>query len=162
MAKRGKPGSGQYPLRLPDDLRMRIEKAAKGRNISLNAAILERLARSFDIEDRLGGPQVVEMIETIAAVMKSTGERAGFYEAGKVTNRGEWLALPYSFDQAAKAATAVLEHQRPPGKVVVPKPSVIQIGGDPKKTAARLDQMFAELGPLMAAREIKKREQDDG
>ena len=79
------------------------------------------------------------MIETIAAVMKSTGERAGFYEAGKVTNRGEWLAQPYSFDQAAKAVAAILEHHRPPGKVVVPKPSLIQIGGDPKKTAARKD-----------------------
>ncbi len=162
MAKRGKSPRAQVPLRIPEAQRARIEKAAKSRGVSMNAEIVERLARSFELEDRLGGPRVVELIEAIGAVMKSTGESAGFYEPNKLANQGEWLALPYAFDQATKAAAAVLEHHRPPGKVVVPKPSVIQIGGDPKKTAARLDQMFAELGPLMAAREIKKREQDDG
>ena len=33
---------------------------------------------------------------------------------------------------------------------------------DPKESVARLHQMFAELGPLMAASATKKREQDDG
>lgn len=166
MVKKGKPGSGQYPLRLPDDLRSRIEKATKDRNVSINAEILERLERSFDIEDRLGGPRVVELIETIATVMKSTGEHAGFYETGKLTNQGEWLALPYAFDQAAKAATTILEHHRPPGEIVVPKPNVAEVIGArgtkarPEESVTRLSQMFAELGPLMAAGTIKKKEQD--
>ncbi len=163
MAKRGKSARAQVPLRIPEALRARIEKAAKARGASMNAEIVERLARSFETEDRLGGPRVVELIETIATVMRSTGEHAGFYETGKVTNRGEWLALPYAYDQAIKAATAVLKSHKPPGKIVVPVPNVVEVvGGDPKETAARLSQMFAELGPLMAAREIKKREQNDG
>ncbi len=162
MAKERKTGRAQVGLRVSEDMRRRLEKAAKDRNVSINAEILERLERSFGIEDRFGGPRVIELIETIAAVMKSTGEHAGFYETGKVTNQGEWLALPYAYDQSTKAVAAVLKHHRPPGKVVVPKPSVIQIGGDPTETAARLTQMLTELGPLMAAREIKKREQDDG
>ena len=95
--------------------------------------------------------------------MKSNGQHAGFYETNKLANQGKWLALPYAFDQASKAAITVLEHHRPPGKIVVPKPNVVEIvGGDPKESVARLHQMFAELGPLMAASAIKKREQDDG
>ncbi len=60
----------------------------------MNAEIRERLEGSFDIEDRLGGPQLVELIETVAGAMKSTGRQAGFLETHKVTNRGEWLVLP--------------------------------------------------------------------
>ena len=160
MAKKKRTRSGQYPLRLPDDLRLRIEKAAKGRDISLNAAILERLSRSFELEDRLGGPQVVKIIEVVGGAMRSTGHSAAVF-AG--VEKGSWLAHPYSFDQAVRAAAAVLEHHRPPGEIVVPTPNVVEVvGGDPKESVARLHQMFAELGPLMAARAIKKREQDDG
>ena len=53
MAKTKKQGAAQYPLRLPDDLRSRVEKSAKDRNVSINAEILERLERSFEIEERL-------------------------------------------------------------------------------------------------------------
>lgn len=161
MAKKGKPGSGQYPLRLPNDLRTRLDKAAKDRNVSINAVILERLERSFDIEDRFGGPQAVELIVAIATVMKKTGEHAGFYETGKPTNRGEWLDLPYSFDQAAKAAITILEdHAEPLGKIVVPKPNVGEVvGGDPKETEKRVRWMMENLGPGFASKEIRDREE---
>ena len=163
MAKRGKSPRAQVPLRIPEATRARLEKAAKARGVSMNAEIVERLARSFETEARLGGPRVVELIETIAKVMRSTGEHAGFYETGKLANQGQWLALPYAFDQATKAANAVLKHYKPKGKIVLPKADVGEVvGGDPKETAARMYQMLTELGPLMAARAIKKREQDDG
>ena len=101
MARKRKPGSGQYPLRLPDDLRSRIEKAATGRDVSINAEILERLERSFDIEDRLGGRQLFEIIETIASVMKTTGEHTAFFaDSSRLHKQGKWLANPYAFDQA--------------------------------------------------------------
>ena len=70
--------------------------------------------------------------------------------------------------QATRAAKAVLKHHKPPGKIVVPEPSVAEVIGvrgtkvDPKESVARLHQQFAELGALMAAGAIKKREQDDG
>ncbi len=161
MAKKRKPGSGQYPLRLPDDLRSRIEKAAKGRNVYINAEILERLEQSFQTEKRFGGPRVVELIETIATVMKSTGEYAGFYETGKLTNRGEWLALPYAFDQAVKAAITILEHHATPlGKIVEPKPNVVEVvGGDPKEAEKRVRWMMKNLGPGFARKEIRDREE---
>ena len=160
MAKRGKSPRAQVPLRIPEAQRARIEKAAKSRGVSMNAEIVERLERSFETEDRLGGPRVVEILEGVGAAMRSAGRQAAFFAS---VDKDSWLAHPYGFDQAAKAAAAVLEHHRPPGKVVVPKPNMVEVvGGDPKESVARLSQLFNELGPIMAARAIKKREKDDG
>ena len=166
MAKERKTGRAQVVLRVSEDMRRRLENAAKSNDCSINAEILERLKRSFELEERLGGPQVVELIEMIGTVMKSTGAHAGFTESGKLTNQGEWLALPYAFDQATKAANAILEHYRPPGKIVVPKPNLVEVIGvrvrgtkvDLKEEAARLSQSWAVMGPAMAAYELSKKE----
>ncbi|MCH8998435.1 MAG: Arc family DNA-binding protein [Proteobacteria bacterium] len=99
MAKERKTGRAQVGLRVSESMRRRLETVAKSNDRSINAEILERLERSFETEDRLGGPRVIELIETLATVMKSTGEHAGFYETGKPTKRGEWLALPDSDHQ---------------------------------------------------------------
>lgn len=37
-----------YPLRMPDDLRARLEEFAKANNRKLNAEIVERLQQSLD------------------------------------------------------------------------------------------------------------------
>ncbi len=161
MAKRGKSVRAQMPLRIPEALRARIERAAKKTGNSMNAEILERLEGSFDIEDRLGGPQLIELIETVASAMKSTGQHAGFLETGKLTNRGQWLALPYAFDQAAKAANAIIEHHRPPGKIVVPKPNLVEVvGGDPKQSEEMIGEFYRELGNLFALKEVRDREEE--
>ncbi len=160
MAKRGKSPRAQVPLRIPEALRARIERAAKETGTSMNAEIRERLERSFDIEDRLGGPQLLELIEAVASAMKSTGQHAGFLETGKPANRGEWLSLPYAFDQATKAAITILEHHRPLDKIVVPKPNVVEVvGGDPKETKEWVGLVYKDLGELFALKEIRDREE---
>ena len=167
MAKKGKPARAQVPLRIPQALHARLERVAKRNGISMNAEIAYRLVGSFEAEEKLGGPRVVEMIETIATVMKSTGAHAGFTESGKLTNQGEWLDLPYAFDQATKAASTILEHYRPPGEIVVPKPNLVEVIGvrgtkvDPKESAAQLSRFWADIGPAMAALELRKKEQDN-
>jgi hypothetical protein len=161
MAKRGKSVRAQMPLRIPEALRARIERAAKKTGNSMNAEILERLEGSFSIEDRLGGPVLMDLIETVASVMKSTGQIAGFHETGKLTNQGQWLVLPYAFDQATKAANAILEHHRPPGEIVVPRPNVVQVVGEEtewSKLAMKLS--YEELGELVALKEMRDREQE--
>ncbi len=157
MAQRGKSARAQVPLRIPEAQRARLERAAKSRGVSMNAEIVERLAQSFGAEDRLGGPRMVEIIEAIAAVMKSTGQQAAIF-AG--VDKDSWLAHPYGFDQAAKAAAAVLEHHRPPGKIVVPKPNVVEVvGGDAKQSKERVRRLYAELGELFALKEMRDREE---
>ena len=167
MKKLKNPAVGHFPLRLPNDLRARIEKAAKDRNISLNAAILERLKGSFDIEDRLGGPRVVELIQTIATVMKAVGEHAAFMsDPSKLHNQGEWLAQPYGFEQAKQAAETILDAHRPPGEIVEPNAPMVfegvgQTKVDPEALAAETLEMFKIFGRLMAAGELKKKREQD-
>ena len=162
MAVRGKSARAQVPLRIPESLRARIATVAKDAGRSMNAEILERLERSFEHEDRRGGPGLNELIETIASVMKSTGQTAGFFEAKRLTNYGEWLALPYAFDQAVKAAVAILDHHRPPGEIVVPTPNLVQsVGISDLEETAQVRQMFIDLGQMMAARAIEDEENDD-
>ena len=161
MAKTKKQGAGQYPLRLPDGLRSRVEKTAKDRNVSINAEILERLEQSFEIEDRVGGLRVVELILTIGAMMKIAGEHAAFFfDGSKLHNQGQWIDQPYAFDQATKAANAILKHYKPKGKVTAPKvPTIRIVGGDPKETEKRVKWMFEHLGEGLAETEMRNREE---
>ena len=168
MAKKKKTGSGQYPLRLPADLRSRIEKAATGRGVSINAEILERLERSFEIEKRLGGPKLVELVEMLARVMKTTGEHAAFFaDRSKLHNQGEWLAQPYAFDQARSAVNAILDHFTPPGNIVGPPKAsiadtqVVAAGRKPENTIDLFNYVMENFGAAVAAGELMKREQDD-
>lgn len=55
MARQPSPSDQQarYLLRLPDGLREQIEASAKANNRSMNAEIISRLERSFDLDDGL-------------------------------------------------------------------------------------------------------------
>ena len=114
MAKKRKTGSGQYPLRLPDDLRSRVEKAAKDRNISINAEILKRLERSFETEDRLGGPRLARLLESIGVAMNAAGENAPEYDNPDVLGNGRWVRRREAYQHAVKVAVAILEANTPP------------------------------------------------
>ncbi len=169
MAKTKKQGAGQYPLRLPDGLRSRIEKSAKDRNVSINAEILGRLERSFEVEDRLGGPKVAKLVETIGTAMRSTGEHTAFFlDDSEMHDQGEWLAVPYAFDQAVKAAITILEHHRPKAPIVEPKisPDLMPTIARKTKTVSKdsltlLSKMFKDYGEWQALAVLRNRGQDD-
>ncbi len=113
MAKKRKSGSGQYPLRLPDDLRVWVEKAAKDRNVSINAAILERLEQSFQTEDRLGGPRLARLLESIGVAMRAAGENAPEYDNPDALSNGRWVRRREAYQHAVKVAVAILEANTP-------------------------------------------------
>ncbi len=163
MAKRGKSARAQVPLRIPEALRARLEKAAKAGNKSMNAEILERLEQSFQFDTRIGGPGLSEMVEIMVSAMRQAGELSAYYETSELKKQGKWMSLPFAFDQAAQAANAVLEIHRPPGKIVVPKRTYAEVTGlgEPKvdpKEAAQMSRRFANLGKIYAAHEAKQRE----
>ena len=103
-------------LRVTAETKQRLDDAAEqsGRSQSQEAEL--RLEQTFAAEDRLGGPSMVGLMETIASVMKSTGENAGFLATGKIMNQGEWMGVPFAFEQAKRAAVAILEYHRPAGE----------------------------------------------
>ncbi len=106
--------------------------------------------------------RAVSMPSVIGAAMRSTGEYGAFFATHQIHKDGKWLANPYAFDQATRAAMTVFNAHRPPGKITVPSPTVHDVvGGDPKESAERFHYLLTELGPLIAEREIKSREQSD-
>ena len=169
MAKERKTGRAQVGLRVSGDMQRRLERAAKKNGRSINSEIIERLERSFEFEDRLGGPKVAELVETIGTVMRSTGEHAAFFvDSSKTHDQGEWLAVPYAFDQARKAANTILDYHRPKGPIVPPKVSPNDLAAlarktktDSKDITALVIKMFKEFGELTAGVELRKRGQDD-
>ena len=129
----------------------------------MNAEMVRRLEQTTQRDERLGGPRVVELIETIGTMMKQTGEHAGFIETRKLANQGEWLDLPYAFDQATKAANTILKHYKPKGKVTAPKvphfPAMgAASGSDPKELEKHVNLALENLGEGFARTEMRDRE----
>ena len=169
MAEERKKGRAQVGLRVSGKMRGRLEGAAKNNDRSINSEIVSRLEQSFETEDRLGGLRLSELIEAIATVMRSTGEHAAFFvDRTKEHDRGEWLDVPYAFDQAVTAANTILEYHRPKAPITEPKVSQNDIAAvakrtktDSKELPALVSKMFKEFGELTAAVELRKKEQDD-
>ncbi len=110
---------------------------------------------------------MVDLMETIASVMKSTGEIAGFLATGSIMNQGEWMGVPFAFEQARRAAVAILEHHRPPGEIMEPIPRKTVVAGvrgtkvDAKKSAARARELMANIGQFIAEAELRKKGEHD-
>lgn len=143
----------QLNVRMKETMRREIEKSANRHGLTMNAEVLQRIERHGD---RFGGERLVELVETIARAMKSAGEMAGFLEAHQPVNDGRWLALPFAYDQAARAAMAVIEAHRPPGEIVVPEWKVAEVVGDadPQQVKA----LSADLGEMFTAKILRERE----
>jgi hypothetical protein len=117
----------RYPLnmRTTFEMRRQLERAAteSGRSLAQEAEF--RLDRSFveeDFEKRLireifGDNEIYGIVRIIAIAMRDAGETAGFFDATPADGSFQWLDNPFAFDQAIRAATTVLEHLRPVGKI---------------------------------------------
>jgi predicted DNA-binding protein len=70
----------QMKLRVPTELKARVEEAAQHAGRSLNAEIVHRLERSFVVDEQLAIP----LLETLAdAIEKIISDRAGSKEVAK-------------------------------------------------------------------------------
>ena len=127
MSRRKQSATVDLKLRVKEPLRAAIERAARHRGISMNAEMVRRLEQTTQRDERLGGPRVASILETVATAMRTTGEHGAFVATSKRHHEGAWLDHPYAFDQAVKASQAVLEAFRPDGKIVVPVPEPTMI-----------------------------------
>ncbi len=164
MPERDATAIVQFKVRMREPLRAQLELAAKSTGHSMNVEIVQRLEQVFASENRLGGPGMVDLMETIASVMKSTGEVAGFRLTHKIMNQGEWMGVPFAFEQAKRAAVAILEYHRPPGEIVAPTPNVVEVVGGDGDIAEANEQsrrINENLGLMFAEFELRKKEHDD-
>ena len=158
MVRRSKAATVNLKLRLKEPLRAAIERAARENGVSMNSEMVRHLERSIHRDDGLGGPRVAAIVEAMATAMRSTGEHGAFAATGKLHKHGLWFEHPYAFDQAVKAAMAVLEFYRPPGEVVLPTANIVEIVGGDKdiaKANKNLRELFEQLGELMAAKALR-------
>ena len=109
-------------LRMPSDLKRRLEAAgsSSGRNLSEESE--RRLDGSFRAEDML--KQALDLaldrpgtglLMTLIRVLRDAARGAAVIHGGD-----DWLSSPYAFDQVAKAVVAMLEGFRPAGDVAPP------------------------------------------
>lgn len=133
--KRGRPTKTAIPgdraslgLRVTADLKSRLEQAAEasGRSQSQEAEL--RLERSFEKEDLL--PEVLSLaygrpmagiLMLLGRAMHDAGSSSGFASTFTLEGSLNWFDDPYAFDQAAQAASRVIEFLRPQGDIVEPK-----------------------------------------
>jgi hypothetical protein len=114
------PDRVQFILRVPRDVHSQLEQKAKTRGVSMNAELVRRL------EISLANDRRAELFETglpaaigdvVAVTMHETGKFAGLHSTMTVEGSLAWYDDPYAYDQAARAATAIIDWLRPHGAI---------------------------------------------
>ena len=97
-------------LRMKEQLRAKLERDAEERGCTLNAAIVDRLERSFLVETSLAGPEALRM----AAAFVLSGEHAAAYEGHpEWAASGQWRQDPACYETAILAVIKELWRQHP-------------------------------------------------
>jgi hypothetical protein len=110
-------------FRTTDEIRDKLAEAAEARGVSVNQEINDRIAASFDRPERVyANPHASGLMKLVRAAMQGAGQNAAFLKKGhfdleplNVDDGLFWFRDPYAFDQAKRAAEAILEACRPPG-----------------------------------------------
>jgi hypothetical protein len=117
-AKNGKLWKSEaFTIRITEDLRANLERAAKNRGNSLNNEISVRLESSFSEERAFGGPKLTQMIHLLASRFITQGHQVGETLYGPEVSEDQWLSDPYCFDNAMLAVFDALLARRPTGPV---------------------------------------------
>jgi hypothetical protein len=95
----------QLKLRIKESLRAKLEREATERQITLNAAVADRLERSFQYEDSLGGRRTT-------AVLRGLAETTRFLQ-GDYGRDDEWLDDRGKFNQVVATWNIDLERIKP-------------------------------------------------
>jgi len=140
MARRGKAAIVDIKIRMREPLRAKVEAAAKENSVSMNAEMVSRLERTFQRQDTADrflrdfmeisyGPKLGAMLEAIGHTLDAVGIHANIATTNEQDEfywRAGWIKNPYAFEQAVKAANAVLETFRPPGRIVAPLQTAVE------------------------------------
>lgn len=132
----------QIGLRVPDELRDQIQMAASQRGVSVNKEITDRLQNTFDEDVRISSNRendnLYAVLRVVAAAMELAGPSAAVTSTLNPDAMKMWLENPFAYDQSVKAAVAILDALRPPGR------------GDPHPAGAAI----AKLLGLGAAKSV--------
>jgi hypothetical protein len=118
-------------LRVTPDMKERLERAAvnTGRSLSQEAEL--RLERTFRDDDLLSqlmgaayGEKLAAVLMIIGETMSAVGPTVAHVETQTPEGAENWLKSPVAFDQASKAAQAVLGALAPTGPTAPRSPKL--------------------------------------
>jgi plasmid stability protein len=113
----------QIRIRLDDDLHTQLEDRAKGRGVSVNREIAERLEASFasEVMDKPSGP-VGGLLELVTLAAQTAGHGALLASSLFVETAAEWTDDSVAYEQAVRAANRVFDALRPKGSASIDEP----------------------------------------
>src|SRR5437868_6483325 len=107
----------QIGLRVSDDLREKISRAAKQRGVAVNKEISDRLERSFNEGETIsateGDGELYPLLRVVAAAMEVAGPMAAILSTMNAEAGKTWLSNSIAYEQAFHAAVTVLQAFRP-------------------------------------------------
>jgi len=131
LRKRGRPAlpatakrSRNFTFRGTADLHEKLRLAAAQTGGTVSDEIVRRLVASLDSssdegsERLLSEPAADALSRVIAFAMSHAAQHAAFATTFSLDGVKDWASNPTAYDQAVRAAQRVLEHYRPPGKVL--------------------------------------------
>jgi hypothetical protein len=161
----------QIGLRVPEDLREKIQAAASQRGVAVNKEITDRLEKSFDegmtISAADGDKQLYSILRVVAAAMGSVGPMAAMMSTANPEAGKTWISNSIAYEQALQAADTVLRELRPQ-TATAPHPQMLDsvktlgegmanaileeaatgLTRTPGTDDARAQRLHAGLGPL--------------
>lgn len=131
MAKRKATDHVQLKVRLREDLRARLERAASKNHESLNREIVERLERSFVRPDHIEaltlqyGERLAGILLVAGRAMEEAG-RLGAFASDPEAGGEAWHGIPYAYREAANAAMTVIAAYKPKKGPPGPDPGFVK------------------------------------
>jgi Arc-like DNA binding domain len=117
----------QIGLRVPEDLREKIQEAANARGVAVNKEISDRLEKSFSEEMTIsavdGASELYSILRVVAAAMDLAGPMAAIMSTMSTEAAKTWISNSIAYEQALRAAITVLEKLRPQ-TVTAPHPDM--------------------------------------
>jgi hypothetical protein len=110
VAQRGKAVTAQLKVRLPEELRERIEKEAGRAGIPLNRAIVGLIENAFRLHDIFGAGQadVLDFYLLLGSTFSYAGKEAAQQNGHPEWTADEWRGDPDCYEKAALAVTDVI------------------------------------------------------
>lgn len=104
MAKRKRDAKADIKIRLTEELRTKIERAAQANEVSMNYEMVDRLKQSFDQDESFGGNEM----RRIAILMAAAFNHGGFQSSGG-KKASEWIKDQSAYGSAvANVLTALI------------------------------------------------------
>jgi hypothetical protein len=104
----------QLKARMREPLRARLESSAKRHVRSLNSELVDRLERSFQSEDFLGGPEIASLAQLMSAAFLRGGQGRAYRMGNPKWKVGRWINNSDCFQAATEAVKDALDAIKPP------------------------------------------------